>query len=212
MDDGTTADEVIELDAAETRWSPAPDLLRHSGDPIDPRSDFFAEPPAEIGELVSAETSLREGQKPWRLPTRLAMIGLIGWGGYMVTDYLARGAGPWDQGTYMSLGLLATFVVMVVAWFLTRFSQTCSYVGKLGIARFRCVGSRSRARLKSLFLFEDAADLRTSQTRHYTNGIYTGTAYAFNWTNDAGKKVFKLTGNYRGENKPPRPKTPTTWP
>ena len=38
--------------------------------------------------------------------------------------------------------------------------------------------------------------------------MYLGTSYAFNWTDADGKKRNKLSGTYRGENKPPKAKDP----
>src|SRR5262249_29708968 len=50
-----------------------------------------------------------------------------------------------------------------------------------------------------VFLFADAVELRTAQTRNYTNGVYTGTTYSFNWTGKDGKQVFWLGGTYNNE-------------
>ena len=71
----------------------------------------------------------------------------------------------------------------------TGFSHTCTFVGKKGVARYKCSGNREQTS-GEVFLFEDATELRTAQTRHYTNGAYTGTNYTFTWTDVAGRTRF----------------------
>src|SRR5207247_2159555 len=39
----------------------------------------------------------------------------------------------------------------------------------------------------------------TSQTRNYTNGLYTGTDYSYAWTGRDGKKAHWLSGSHRSE-------------
>lgn len=208
MGDDLIAEDEIELGLDETRWAPPDGVLRHAGGPIEASSDFFVEPPPEIGELLSAETSLKVGAKPWKIGARVAIAGLIAWGGYMAAQAVNFGNRPDDEFGIKVAIVIAALVGSLLAWYFTRFAHTCSFVGKQGIARIRCKGSRSRLSPPEVFLFEDAAELRTSQTRHYHNGIYTGTAYAFTWTNEEGRKAFKLSGTYRGENKPPKAKDP----
>ena len=50
--------------------------------------------------------------------------------------------------------------------------------------------------------------MRTAQTRHYYNGIYTGTSYSFLWTDAAGRKVLGLSGRHQGKNALPKPGDP----
>ena len=207
-DDAATADDVLDIDRDDTRWAPPEGTTTHSGDPIDPAADFFAEPPAEIGDLVAAETTLSTKARPWKTVSRVVLAGLIGWGGAMILDFFAKQNNPADPGVFTFFEVLLFLGVAGLTWYLTRFSHTCSFVGKLGLARFRCTGSRNRVRPPEVFQFEQASELRTSQTRHYYNGIYTGTAYAFTWTDSGGLKRFKLSGTYRGENSLPKAKDP----
>ena len=208
MADETITDEELEIGSEPTRWSPPEGVVRHAGGPVKAEWDFFAEPPPEIGELVSAETTMKAGAKPWRLASRIALAGLIAWGGYMAAQVVNFGNRPDDEFRIKVAIVIVALVGAIIAWYLTRFSHTCSFVGKLGLARFKCKGSRDKVRAPEVFLFQDAAELRTSQTRHYHNGIYTGTNYAFTWTNNEGKKAFKLSSTYRGENKPPKETDP----
>lgn len=195
-----TTDEVVELTLEETSWAAPPGVTRHAGVAIEPDQDFFADPAPEIGTVLTADTTLNVTQKPWRTSTRIAIAGLVGWAGSMALNF--------SDLSDVIVEALVFAVLAILVWFLTRFSHTCSFVGTNGACRFSCKGNRSQARLADLFLFDEAAELRTSQTRHYHNGIYTGTNYSFAWTDHDGKKRFKLSGTYRGEKKPPKPKDP----
>lgn len=204
MNDGGTADDVLDLGREDTRWAPPEGTSRHSGDPIGPGADFFVEPPPEIGELVSAETTLSTRTRPWRPVSRLALAGLVGWSGAMILDVVIKQANPIVPPDILIWEVLLFLVLAPLAWYFTRFSHTCSFVGKLGIASYRCRGNRDRLRAPEVFLFGDAAELRTSQTRQYYNHIYTRTSYAFTWTDGAGNKRLKLKGTYRGEKSLPK--------
>ncbi|MCH8136235.1 MAG: hypothetical protein IIB77_09690, partial [Proteobacteria bacterium] len=81
-----------------------------------------------------------------------------------------------------------------------------TYVGRAGVARFKHKGPLARPAKCESLIFESAADLRSSQTRQYINGVYAGTNYRFTWTNEAGKTIFKLIGSYRSsKTKAPKP-------
>lgn len=207
--DNLVLDDPFNAGPTVPRWRPIGEIPRHSGDPTEPDFDFFAAPPPEIGQILSAETTLRTKTKPWRLPTRLVLAALLAWAFYMLFDFIGSSAANGkDRDTYQIIGVCGGAVIAFVSWFLTRYSHSCSFVGNLGIAKVAATGSRDNVKPANIFLFENAAELRTSQTRHYHNGVYTGTNYTFTWTNSEGKKAHVLSGTYRGENKPPKPKDP----
>ena len=208
MDDAKASDDVLDIERDDTRWAPPEGTARHSGDPIEPGADFFVEPPPEIGELVSAETTLSAKTRPWRTVSRIVLAGLIGWGAALILDVILVHNNQVNAKENLVWEALLLLGFAPLTWYFTRFSHTCSFVGKLGIARYRCKGNRDRLAAPEVFFFGDATELRTSQTRHYYNHIYTGTAYTFTWTDGEGSKWFKLKGTYRGENSLPKAKDP----
>jgi hypothetical protein len=105
----------------------------------------------------------------------------------------------------ISLGL--ALVTVLLSWFLTGFRHRCTYVGRQGIARFKCRGSRSNIRTE-IFIFAEAAELRTAQTRHFYNGAYTGTNYSYTWTDFNGRKVFVVSGQYKSLQGTPKARDP----
>jgi hypothetical protein len=187
-------------DAPPASWALPASVVNHNGDPLDPELDFFAPPPEEIGEVFTAFSTLKASQKPWPLPSRLLLAAFCGSAVVAVLHF----CGMTDS---VVQGLLALPVAALALYF-TRFSHRVSYVGRRGISRIRCKGRRPAWAAPQTFLFETATELRTSQTRMYHNGVYTGTSYSFKWTNSEGKKVHTLSGSYRGEKKPPKPQDP----
>ena len=187
---------VATLDGEKPGWQPSQGVAHHAGMAIDPQLDFFAPPPSEIGEIVTAASTLKTTKRPMPVVSRILLCGLVASVG-VAALYLFDLKEP-------ILEVLVAVPLAWLTWYFTRFRHECSYVGKLGTARRFCKGNRSNVYKEERFLFDDAAELRTSQTRHYTNGVYTGTSYSHVWTDAEGKKRYKLAGKYTGERKPPR--------
>jgi hypothetical protein len=81
-----------------------------------------------------------------------------------------------------------------IGW--VRGRNVVSYVGKEGIASYVLTKDRSSPKQTHYLLFRSASALRTSATRKFMNGIYTGTDYSFSWSNDQGKTVYHISGEY----------------
>ena len=188
---------LMEQDVA---WEPPAGMLTHGDVPIGTELDFFAPPPPEIGEVLNAFSSLKRGQRPLPAAAKGAILFLPGAVTLAALSYTRAVDDLWQVVIFIAL--------FAIGWLLTRFTHTCTYVGKAGVARFQCKKRRENITQQEIFLFRDAIELRTSQTRHYHNGVYTGTNYDFTWTDDQDRKVFRCHGTYRGEKKPPKPTDP----
>jgi hypothetical protein len=198
-DPGETVDilDDEELAAAKPLWVPGPDVKRHNGEPLPEVMVFFAPPPDEIGEVLTAESTLKPGRRPMPTLSRLAVIGFAGSAAWVGLSLL--GLEPIWQ-------VLAAIVAAGVVWLATRFRHHVGYVGSRGTCRITCSGAPTRISKTDVFRFEDAAELRTGQTRMYHNGVYTGTSYHFTWTDASGKQRYRLNGTYHGLKKPPKAK------
>jgi hypothetical protein len=194
----------------------ADDITRpvtHAGNPVNENDDFFHNARPEIGRLYSAFTTLRKRDRPIESGSWV-MLGIVvfsGVSGMTVFGIQQFGGVLPSLETLMGVIAIAALVGALFAgivYWLTRFRHTCTYVGAEGIARFQCAGDRERIVRSEVFLFSDAAELRIGQTRHYYNGIYTGTDYAFAWTNERGETVYRLSGRYRSEEGNPAPADP----
>jgi len=180
----------------EDEWEPAGDIANHSGGAISGRDDFFVPPPPEIGDIVSATTTLRKGTEPMSPAARMTAALIAGAVGLVIGVVIAVNLkNPfWQLFWPILLGGLGLGIALLA----TGFSHTCTYVGREGVARYRCSGSRDQIK-EEVFRFADAAELRTSQTRHYTNGVYQHTAYNFTWTDAAGRVRFVISASHKSE-------------
>jgi hypothetical protein len=188
--------------------SPPPEQLQepltnHNREPLPQDLDFFAAPPAEIGPLLTGYSTLRRDMEPVAPAVRLVWIlGSIIIGLLLMAVFVVLRIVPM---VFVAAGIMALGIAL--AWLLTRFSHRCTYVGREGVVQYFCNGDRDNLR-GNMFLFQQAAELRTAQTRHYVNGGYTGTSYSFTWTDFNGGKVFKLGGQYQSAQGTPKAKDP----
>ena len=106
MEDAMDSGTAIEAPLGGIEWMPPEGLERHAGGPCDPAWDFFAEPPPEIGPLVSAESNLILGKRPWRGSSRIVLIGLAGWATYMGIDAIAGRWPPADRRFFQRVRLV----------------------------------------------------------------------------------------------------------
>jgi hypothetical protein len=184
------------------------ELRNHGGGDIPENADFFADPPKEIGHLISANTSLTKEKEPWSLAGRL-VLALCGAGiGVLIGLFIIFAARPqslfWLIIWPFGLGAVGGAIGFVC----TRFSHTCTYVGREGVARYTCRGDRDQISAREIFLFRDAVELRIGQVRHYTNGVYQNTTYTYTWTDVAKQKRFVIQGSHRHEKGNPPAKDP----
>ncbi len=189
-------------------WEPPEDVLTHAGTEIPANMVFFEHPPREIGNVLSAWSSLKEGQEPRSSLIHLLIAGMCAIGTTLLALVIAASSfGRLEPGViYLSIGF--GLLVGLIAYFATRFSHQCSYVGEHGMAVFKIKGDWGSNIKEEIFLFDDAVSLNASQTRNYTNGIYTGTNYDFTWKDGAGGRMMRLNGNYHSKTGNPKAKSP----
>lgn len=177
----------------------------HAGQQLDPRLHFFADPPMELGSLFSADSTLKEGVRPMEPALRWGVIVASSVGGLAVAGGIGLIVNAKDPIVLaFILGSIGALLGFLVSFFATRFSHRCTYVGKEGLASYSCSGSLDNVK-EQLFFFADAVELRIAQTRHYTNGAYTGTDYVFTWSDRGGREAFKIAGTHKSEQGDPPP-------
>jgi hypothetical protein len=186
-------------------WEPPEDLQAHAGTDIRHDADFFAPPPEEIGEITSASTTLTRSKAPMSPAIRAVAIAGSAFAGLVIgvgIDLVASVRSPIWMAVWP---LVLAAAGGLTAWALTGFSHTCTYVGREGVARYDCKGSRDQVTETDLFEFRRATELRTTTVRRYTNGVYQGTDYTYTWTDVGGRKVQTITGTYSSEAGTPPP-------
>lgn len=180
-----------------------PPLTTHAGGVIAPDDDFFVEASPEIGRTYSAFSTLQRSVQPTNWGMRIAGAFMAFVASAFVTGLIVGVLMSQPFGVEAILVLIAVptlaglSVVAIILWW-TGFKHTCTYVGNKGIVKYTCSGHREKISTE-MFRFEHAIELRTGQTRHYYNGVYTGTDYNFTWSDEKGRVVHVISGRYSSE-------------
>jgi hypothetical protein len=171
---------------------------------------FFAPPPEQIGPLFRAESSLKAGKRPMSAAMRLVIAGLCCIPSlFFVYLWIVNARNDPDAAVMMFILFVVTFLLgLALPLYLTRFRATCAYVGQLGATRYTLKGKLENKPAAAFIDFQGAAELRTAQTRHFVNGVYTGTTYNFTWTNPQGRRLLTLKGQHKGKDGLPKPGDP----
>jgi hypothetical protein len=195
-------------------WQPPATLLDHGDQPLSDKLVFFAPPPAEIGDLLSANSSLEVGKSPKR---RDGYATYLDWFSSLIFASLA-GMFSWflfimimpnRYSTNIDFYTLGQVLGVIVGGFvLWRFSPkvaialaSCSYVGTDGVAEFLWDDAFDKRQKPRLLRFQNATELRVTQTRTYINNAYMHTTFMYHWTDAAGKTAYILNGLYRQNQK-----------
>jgi hypothetical protein len=179
-------------------------VRNHAGLPLPHDADFFVPPPPEIGPVLSAHSTLGWRTRPTPPLARAGITFAAMLGGFLV-GALIVGMFQVGQGFWVFLWLAGSAIAGgLLAGYYTRFEHTCSYVGREGVARFVCAVDRETLTTREVFRFRDAAEVRTSQTMHYTNGAYTHTSFSTEWTDVGGRSRYTISGTHKSkEDNPP---------
>jgi hypothetical protein len=217
-------------------WCPTSGVTRHSGKPIPPDASFFAPPPPEIGNIISADSTLKVSSRskprmPHQLRFLLALLGGLATFLVGVLIIVLPSITTFNPATELAMKLVWTLILLMWCLFIlamtafvyysiyskTGFEHICSYVGSNGIAEFNLKGSRNGKLKSKLLLFADAKDLFTIQTRTYYGGHYSYTTYFYSWDLNAHKTLpslgesflLFLGGSYKSEQN--CPEDGSTW-
>jgi hypothetical protein len=196
-------------------WTPPSSVTDHQGNRLDPKADFFAAPPAEIGAIRSAYTSLEKTKGARTMPVRAAITAAFAVVGFLLIwgfNYLSKiifVIADLSHTPEMLWIVALTGFPAYWGWRFSAFRHFCTYAGQYGCAEYRCEGERSRIVQQTVLLFKDAGGLSTGQTRKTRNGVYQGTHYFYAWyTPDRGRILYQVKGLHFAEKKKPGPWDP----
>jgi len=205
------------MDTKRNAWKPDGEIVAHNGQAVRGDADFFAPPPAKIGQVVTAESTLSQADKPpsaAAIQTRGRVITVIVFlltAGVVTPIFLGlmpRGKSLDLSGTLLLLGMvvvIGVLVNLVVSAVRARMQKkslpSCSYVGVNGIVRYTLNGCAEDGATDEMLMFGDAEDLVTTETRNFYNGVYTGTTYKYDWRDSEGKSLMTSAGLYRENSK-----------
>jgi hypothetical protein len=183
----------------EDEWSPPRDVRTHAGTRIDRNSEFFEPPPSDLGEVLTAWSTLKYSTKEKSLGARLGItVGCI----FAVTAiFLVVGIVVKDVSMVGVMGFMIACILSPFFFLAIGFKHTVSYVCENGVAKITLKGGRQGQLTEEIFVFADALDLIAREVRQYVNGIYSGTTYNYDWNDEHGNRVFRLKGTYKDNKK-----------
>src|SRR5690242_2329299 len=92
--------------------------------------EFFAPPPAQVGRVLSAESTLKRGRRfSFSLTSRVVITGLAGVVAWVSMARFHAYYTSSEHGDPRVMGWVAAAVFVPLVWFLTRFKARCTYVG-----------------------------------------------------------------------------------
>jgi hypothetical protein len=174
-------------------WKPPPGVTTHFDGPLDIDLDFFVPPPPEIGEVLSADTSLRFGAAGRTRAVNAARALAVGLFVGALVWLLMKQLEPKDPSAWWIGAALFGWIGGTIAWAKVRFRHACCYVGRNGVARFVASGDRGTV-TGERFLFRDAADVKETRTAR----DHGWTDFRFDWLDADGAAVFQIAGAYWG--------------
>lgn len=194
-------------------------LPRHDRSAPLPDDDFLAPIDPRIGKPLSGYTNRSiHGWHPTPKAERNQYIGigcLVSFIGglltFLLSQSLARSLfyGNISEFEFLLrqylppvLGGLVFFLVgpLCAAWAWLLRAKVATVVGTGGLFRHR-VGALFGPRTETL-AFEDTDSLNVSRTRHFRNGVYTGTSYTYRFHRKSGSP-FVISGSYHDTKRPP---------
>lgn len=180
------------------RWEPNNEIKDFHNKPLPQGLDFFVPPPAEIGEVMSADTTLKTDDQPapFHISYRIAVCLTV------ATAFLTNFAFDWFGLTILT-GIWIPRIVAVclagcgfaIPFALSKFRHHCRYVGLLGVADFNCAGHRWNLYDARKLVF--TPDLQcTPATDLQLKGGFKTAYYAFEWRDRELNLVLAITGSH----------------
>jgi hypothetical protein len=189
--------------------------------------EFFMPPPPEIGNLISAETTLQTSTQLMAEKTRRSIV-MCTYAIPFVVMTVAMTALMWNSskndnmpppatslpwweeplpwwGMLIPNALLAANFAFLFGFFITRKLKLqaarnyCSYIGEKGLANYELIGDRTSLPKEKTLIFENSHSLFHQDFDWYDDhGVRTGASYNYTWVKDSGG-IFVILGTYRSK-------------
>lgn len=183
-------------------WTPVSATTTHAGLTLGNTTVFFAPPPADIGNVLSADSTL--GANP-KTKKRDGYATYLNWFQTLLLTFLA-GFLSWLILLLVTGAELVSVIVGVAVGVFTFWRTfetkgdvtpaTCTYVGSRGIAQYVWDDDEGKRQTPQTLGFQDVAELRTLETRHFVKNAYQHTTYIYQWS-EGSQTAFVIKGLYR---------------
>src|SRR5438552_16344715 len=101
-------------------WRPAENVTNHAGQPLVGDREFFQPPPPEIGDVISAWSTLRAGSSAWPLWIKICLLLSLAALTYIGAVALGQQLG-WRHESPIIFGIAMALVVLLVGYLAGRF-------------------------------------------------------------------------------------------
>lgn len=191
-------------------------IPNHGGEEVNSKFQFFGEPPAEIGTLLTAQSNLKKhaagatpGRRLGKSLLALVILAIIATAIGVAISYPALQTTSFTSAEYYKIfwesSAVLYFILVILLGLPTaiviyaKSKQSCTYVGEKGTYEVNYGASKGK-----LFTFDSAEEIRVGRTEQYYNGVYSGTNYNYHWRTGNGRRVHAIKGQYRQRNGIPK--------
>jgi hypothetical protein len=184
------------IDSEFVQWNPPENHVDHLGQVLSPEMVFFASPPAEIGEIMSASSSMSMGKKilqrnkGYKRKAFLAIATIA----FLVFGCLALAN---LVGPSMLAAIAIILVGPIIALNTGYIVHSCSFVGSDGFSFIQWDRRKQVCKPPETFLFENAASFSSSMINGYYGPIYHSSIYSLMWKDVNGKRVWSKSIHFR---------------
>jgi hypothetical protein len=202
-------------------WTPTRGVTDHAGRKLPGNLIFFAPPPPELGEVVSAWSELRVGEAIWTLWQRLGLYAAITavasfpfllqvYNGAIAANASTRDAILRSLMTAPAFGILG----LMALWLVRKptITRTCTYVCRDGAAAFTMSAGRP-PRQRALVSFDNVEALFYSEARSSNSqfgalgGLFSGSKFRYTVKDAAGKTLLCWKGSHTSASEKAEPNT-----
>lgn len=179
-------------------------LLDHLGNPVRPDADFFQAPPDEIGPLISAHSTLKQGTQPLSWVLQVVLTGFFGvlfsFAFWLFANFVNADQPSKRETTTILYPCIGAVLGMFLAWRHVGFGHQCSFVGEAGVACYTMKHGRKGTVEQAVLRFSDALSLLSRVVPQEFVGLFSWNSYDFQWRDGSNKTRFRLEGAFRRAN------------
>jgi hypothetical protein len=184
------------IDSEFIQWNPPENLVDHLGQVLSSKMVFFTSPPPEIGEIISASSSMSIGKKilqrhkGYKRKAFLAIATLA----LLVFGFIAL-ANLFGPAVLAAIAII--IVRPIIALNTGYIVHSCSFVGNDGFSLVKWDRRKQACKCPEIFLFKEAASFKSLVIHADYLPIYYSSVYSLAWKDAKGKLVWSRTIQFR---------------
>jgi len=171
------------------------------GEIPDSAYEFRTSAPTVIGKILSGHSTVKVGK---RIPSKqentihyliAAVVGLL------LAVVIIYFFSVYKLGWQIALCIVLPIIGLVIKATMMNFHHY--FLGENGLADVEVKADDEEPK-ETILLFKDAANLVKGLTDRYKNFVYQGTDFSFQWFDEAGIKLFDISGTYQDKGGNPK--------